>query len=61
MRTIDIFLQSLLALFAFFWLSILITSFPYPANVILFADVTLVFIILDLLMEKKMKGGMIGR
>ena len=53
MKTIDVFLQVLLALFAFFWLFIFIFAFPYPINIIFFADVTLALLIVDKLREEK--------
>lgn len=53
MKTIDVFLQVLLALFAFFWLFVVASAFPSPMNIIFLADVTLALLIVDKLRERK--------
>lgn len=45
MKTINDFLLILLALFAFFWLFVFTSAFPYPMNIIFLADVTLALLI----------------
>jgi len=53
MKTIDVFLQVLLALFAFFWLFVFTSVFPYPMNIIFLADITLALLIWHELKERK--------
>lgn len=53
MKTLDIYIQTLIALFTFFWLFIFVSIFPYPSNIILFGIITLILLIIDVWREVK--------
>ena len=53
MKTIDVFLQSLLAILTFFWLLVFVLFFPYPINLLFLGIVTLILLILSEIREIK--------